>query len=86
MKIKIQVQYDTERTLEKRMSELAALATLFELHPQKGGYEFWKDTFVVQLPKDIVHVNVLQQAFSSICLLKGHRYQLVYDSYPSSNI
>lgn len=83
MKIKIQVQYECEQTRESRMNELRDLATLFGLLPQRALYDVAKDIFVVQLPKDILHLNALQQAFAAFCLLKGHRYQLVYNSYPS---
>ncbi|MFJ1429521.1 hypothetical protein ACILE2_01785 [Capnocytophaga canimorsus] len=65
------------------MNELRDLAALFGLRPQRGYYGPWKDIFVVQLPRDILHLNALQQAFAAFCLLKGHRYQLVYNSYPS---
>lgn len=85
MKMKIQLHYRDEKELNYRIEELKDLATLFELVLEKGAlYNPEGNIFVVPLPKDVLYASVYNHAIAAFCFLKGHTYDLCYDSYPSS--
>lgn len=87
MKIKIQLNYSTAETLNHRQKELFDLATLYEFEVEKASLVgLAKNIFVVLLPQDIAHANLLIQSLAGFCALKGHTWDLAYETYPSEKI
>ncbi|HLS12189.1 MAG TPA: hypothetical protein VK050_08505 [Flavobacteriaceae bacterium] len=87
MKIKIQLMsYRDKKALAHKISELEDLAELFQLQLEKAQYDHLGDTFVVQLPEDVLYASVQQHAVASFCFLKGHTFAVVKNSYPSERL
>ena len=87
MKIKVQLHYRDKKELKHNTSEFLHFATLFELELQKASlHDPEENIFVVQLPPDVLRMNVQQHAVAAFCFLKGHLHDLYYNSYPSEKI
>lgn len=84
MKLKIDIlTFRDTKELNHKTSELRALVELFGLELEKAEMNPEGNIFVVQLPKDVLYMNVLQHGVVSFCFLKGHSCEFRFDSYPS---